>query len=190
MLLSESLTHDTAAVYLMQKILIAHIREVCDLVNKVMYVTDGVSQHYKNRFQIANLLCHKDDFGVDAEAHYHATAHGKMACDGVGAVLKREARRRSLQIIRGDPILTPNALFQWAKHHFKNLDIFLYSKEDHEDVQKSLKQRFASAKAIPAIQKNHCFIPGPERELWIKRYSGATDAVIFPKKKRYGRRTV
>lgn len=189
-LLSESLLHDTAAVYLMQTVLIEHIREVCDVITKVIYVTDGAAQHYKNRYQIANLLSHREDFGIDAEAHYHATAHGKTACDGVGAVLKREARRRSLQIVRGEPILTPDALYQWAKGHFKDLDVFYYTKQDHEDTQKRLKQRFDSAKAIPSIQKNHCFIPGPERELWIKRYSAASTAVVFPKKRQYKRHIV
>lgn len=37
---------------------------------------------------------HKNDFNIKAEWHYHATAHGKNACDSVGATLKREAREQ------------------------------------------------------------------------------------------------
>lgn len=130
-------------------------------------------------------MAHKEDFEIDAELHYHATAHGKTACDGVGAILKREARRRSLQIIQGEPILTPNALFRWAKNHFKTMDVFFFSKEDHETIQiEKLNQRFATAKAVPGIQKNHCFIPTMNNAVLIKRYSAAIDGEIFPKQRR------
>jgi len=30
-------------------------------------MTDGAKQHFKNRFQIANLIHHKDDFGVEKQ---------------------------------------------------------------------------------------------------------------------------
>lgn len=90
----------------MEKVSIKHVREVCEVVTKLIYVSNGAAQHYKNRYQMANLLAHKDDFGIEAEAHYHATAYGKTACDGIYAVLKRGVRRRSLQITQGEPILT------------------------------------------------------------------------------------
>lgn len=108
----------------MQTILIQDVKNNCKDLRKIIYVTDGAAQHYKNRFQMANLLHHKIDFGIDAEAHFHTTAHGKGACDGVGAVFKREARRKSLQIIRGEPILTPDALFRWSKENFKGIHVF------------------------------------------------------------------
>lgn len=37
---------------------------------------------------------HEKEFIVSADWHFHATAHGKGASDGVGAVFKREAVRR------------------------------------------------------------------------------------------------
>lgn len=87
--LSDSLLHDTSAVYVMQEILIENIKRAHSNVKKIIYITDGAAQHYKNRYQMANLLCHEEDFGVKAEWHFHTTAHGKTASDGIDALLKR-----------------------------------------------------------------------------------------------------
>jgi len=51
-------------------------------------MTDGAKQHFKNKYQIANLIHHKKDFNIEAEWHYSPTAHGKSAYDGIGATLK------------------------------------------------------------------------------------------------------
>lgn len=59
-------------------------------------MTDGAKQHFKNRFQISNLMQHQADFGLSAEWHFTATAHGKSAYDGIGAAFKREVYRASL----------------------------------------------------------------------------------------------
>lgn len=59
---------------------------------------------------MANLINHEDDFGIKAEWHCHATAHGKGAC--VGAALKREAVKASLQAPATQAIFTSNALFK------------------------------------------------------------------------------
>ena len=51
----------------------------------------------KNKSNFQNLLFHEKDFpkGVTAEWNFHATAHGKGACDGIGANLKGSAKRAS-----------------------------------------------------------------------------------------------
>ena len=56
----------------------------------MIYVTDGAKQHFKNRFQIANLINHKEDFGIGADWHYCATAHGKSGYDDLGASYSKE----------------------------------------------------------------------------------------------------
>ena len=58
---------------------------------------------------------HKIDFGVDAEWHTSATAHGKGATDGVGAIFKREATRASLQVSDNQALLNVQSLFDWAE---------------------------------------------------------------------------
>jgi len=93
--LSDCLSHDTVAVHIIQEMILKEITKKCT-IKKVIYFTDDAKQHFKNRFQISNLLHHEEDFGILAEWHFHATAHGKGGCDGVGAAFKREATRASL----------------------------------------------------------------------------------------------
>lgn len=184
--LSDCLHHDTSAVYLAQKIVIDHIKSTC-FVEKVIYVTDGAAQQYKNRFQFVNLMWHEEEFGLKAEWHFFATAHGKGACDGIGAILKRGARRASLQITSGEPILTPDALFQWAKRNLKQIDVFFVAKQEYEATKQSLQPRFATAKTIPATQKCHSFIPktaaNGEKKLEIRRISNSANFFTFPQEK-------
>ncbi|EFN76306.1 hypothetical protein EAI_07811, partial [Harpegnathos saltator] len=91
--LSNSLKHDTAAVYTIQNLLIAEIKRNIRKAKKIIYMTDGAKQHFKNRYQIANLIHHKADFGIEAVWHFSATAHGKSGYDGIGATFKKEAYR-------------------------------------------------------------------------------------------------
>lgn len=123
-LLSDSTSYDTAAVRVMQELLIPEIKKVRPNIKKIIYSTDGAKQHYKNKFQMINLVYHKKDFGIVPEWHYHATSHGKEACDGLSAILKREATRASLQTKPTEAILNSTDLFNWAKEKFKDIKIF------------------------------------------------------------------
>lgn len=189
LILSDCLSHDTAAVYVSQKIIMQQIRKDCN-VQKLIYFTDGAKQHYKNRFNMANLIHHEDDFGVRAEWHFHATAHGKGACDGVGAALKRGATRASLQASATHAILTPKALFTWAKKNLTNIKVYFYTKDEYEQVKQSLEKRFSIAKSIPNIQKSHSFIPTSDKQIVIKRFSNSATEVIFPKHDTKKRKTM
>ncbi|KYN27429.1 hypothetical protein ALC57_03185 [Trachymyrmex cornetzi] len=176
--LSDCLSHDTTAVYVIQKILLQRVQEKHN-VKKVIYFTDGAKQHFKNRYQMANLLCHEQDFGIKAEWHFHATAHGKGACDGVGAAFKREATRASLQAPASRAILTSKSLFDWAQNRFDNIDVFFYSKEMYKKAAAHFNRRFKSAPAIPNIQKSHSFVPLDGKTLIIKTFSSSENNTIF-----------
>lgn len=169
--LSESLKHDTSAVYAIQTLFIPEIQRNVKKVNKIIYTSDGAKQHFKNKFQIANLIQHKEDFSIDAEWHYSATAHGKGACDGIGATFKREAYRASLTAKPQNAILTPQKLYSWAKSNFETIGIMYYDKTYHEKMRRKLKKRFENAQPVPEILKNHGFVIGSNDEVLIKRYS-------------------
>lgn len=173
--LSNSLKHDTAAVYSIQVKLIPEIRKSVRNLKKIIYITDGAKQHFKNRFQISNLLHYLEDFGVEAEWHYSATSHGKSGYDGVGATFKRAAYRASLTAKPKDAILTPEALFKWAKSYFKNIETFYISKVEYEKMKRKLNKRFESALPVPEIIKNHAFQVLSVNEIFMKRYSNATE---------------
>lgn len=175
--LSNSLKHDTASVYTIQNLLIPEIKKKVESVRKIIYVTDGAKQHFKNRFQIANLINHEDDFGVKAEWHFCATAHGKSCYDGLGAIFKREAFRASLVAKPKDAILTHDSLVNWAKHHFKNIKIFYFTSTEHEKFKRKLNRRFQNASPVPNILKNHSFQTLDDKKLLIKRYSNASEGI-------------
>ncbi|KAJ8676819.1 hypothetical protein QAD02_012606 [Eretmocerus hayati] len=153
-------------------------------ITKIFHVTDGASQHFKNKSNFANLVAHEKDFGVVAEWHFHATAHGKGACDGIGAKLKRGAKQASLQCSSQYHILTPQSLFEWAKKYCKETEVFFSGKEVYEQVKDELKMRFdMHTDPIPGTLQSHAFIPTSDGLLMFKKYSLASEH-IFPKKKR------
>jgi len=179
--LSDSTIHDTASVYLIQQNIIPEIKKLCPKVKKIIYVTDGARQHYKNRFQICNLAKHYEDFGILAEWHCHATAHGKCVCDGLGATFKYEyeATRASLQAKPNEVILTIKSLSEWGKKKFRNMKILCYTIGQHVKTQKFLNKRFSNAQAVANISLGHAFIVDSNATLKVKRYSDATSYITI-----------
>lgn len=74
-----------------------------------------VTSTKKNGFQICNLIYQYENFGIIAEWHVQATAHGKYVCNGLEATFKREAAWASSQAKWIDAISTPNVLFTWGE---------------------------------------------------------------------------
>ena len=84
---------------------------------------------------------------VDAEWHFSATSHGKSACDGLGAIFKREAYKASLVAKPTNAILNSNALFKWSQIFYQELSVSLFNKVQHEKMRKKLSNRFSVAPA-------------------------------------------
>lgn len=122
--LSNSTLHDTAAVYTAQKILIPELKRIIPKLRRIIYFSDGAKQHFKNKYQMMNLMHHNDYFSVEAEWNCYATAHGKGPSDGVGAEFKKEAVHASLLCKPNDAIHTFEKFVDWAKRNSKSVDIF------------------------------------------------------------------
>ena len=174
-MISDDLKHDTATFYAFQNILHKHLLENNIAVSKIIYFTDGASQHFKNRFNFVNLIFYKEDFNAEAEIHFHATSHGKGPCDGLGGNLKRLATRASLQLPASNAIVTPIRLYEWAKSCLLQTAIYYSSKDDIQRQRIILQPRFDSASTIPGTKKLHAFIPLTEG-LLVKRTSSSTDS--------------
>lgn len=112
---------------------------------------------------MANLKNHVKDFNIDAEYHFTATAHGKLECDGLGAAFKRGAYRASLKAKATEAIININSLKSWAKNRYKNIEIFYFSRTEHERCQRHLNNRFENAERIVGISKNNSFIVSDNR---------------------------
>ncbi len=115
-------------------------------VKNVVHFTDGAASQYKTCKNFANLLFHKDDFGVEGEWPFFATSHGKGPCDGIWGTVKRLARRASLQ--NEITIQTPLALFSWCNANIKNIKSFFVSSDDISTNEEALSNRFKNAKTL------------------------------------------
>lgn len=120
---------------------------------------------------MANLLQHKQDFGIDAEWHFTPTAHGKGAHDGLDASFKREARRASFKAKPTEALLTVKSLYEWDKTYYESVKIFNFSEADHNRSRRKLQVRFAKAQAVTEIMKYHSFKVTKDNKLEMKRFS-------------------
>lgn len=159
-IISNGLKHDTVAVHKFQECMIKFVKEIYPRTTKIHYFSDGAAAQYKNYKNFANLIQHKEDFGIAAEWHFFATSHGKSPCDGVGGTVKRTAARASLQATTGGFLLTPEDLYKWCKEHISGIKFIWVEKDEIEEHGKELENRFLNARKIPATRDNHCFIPG------------------------------
>ena len=181
--ISNCLKHGTITVHRFLQDVLPHLKDRCPQIKKVHYFSDGAASQYKNYKNFCNLLCHEDDFGLQAEWNFFATSHGKNACDGVGGTVKREAAKASLQAVTAGHILTPHDLFEWATKHISNVKFFYISKEEVAINVEQQEARFSNAKTVAGTRSHHSYVPCQDgKKMLVKRVSGdepSFEAVIF-----------
>lgn len=92
-----------------------------EVVDAIMYFSDGAASQYKNKSNFINLSHHFEDFKLNAEWHFFVTSHGKRPCDGVEGTVKRLASKASLQRPYADQLTTPLSLHNWANDAYRIL---------------------------------------------------------------------
>lgn len=157
--ISDYLKHDTVSVHAFQKHLVENIKSTLPNVKKLIYFSDGASSQYKNRKNFANLCNHKKDFGLDAEWHFFATAHGKNACDGVGGTTKRETARASLQRPYKEQIMTTQQFFDFCNENIQGIKYVLVTEEEIKRGEVNLRKRFDNCCKIPKTREIHKLVP-------------------------------
>lgn len=168
-IISECLEHNTTAVYCFQNKLVQFLKSYFQCaVKKIYYFSDGSAAQYKNKKNFSNLCFHKRDFGIDAEWHFSATAHGKGPCDGVGGTVKRLAARASLQRPYENQILTPQQLFEWSVQNIKTVNFEFVKQEEYVETEKLLNDRFGRAVTIKGTQQFHAYLPVNKNPSQIK----------------------
>lgn len=65
-IISESTTHDATAVHICNSMVIEHLKKHHKF-NKTIFFSDGAKQHFKNRYNIHNVLNYEKDFGTKGE---------------------------------------------------------------------------------------------------------------------------
>ena len=114
------------------------------------------------------------DFGIPAEWHFFATAHGKGPCDGVGGTLKRIVARVSLQRPYEKQIVTPRQFYRYAQE--KIYPLYTYSTIQKMNVKwevKELSDRFDYRKAIAGTQKVDVICPLGLGEVEVAEFSAS-----------------
>ena len=173
---SECLNHDTVAVHSFQKKFISQLKQKMGRPpSKVYYFSDGSSAQYKNFKNFSNVLYHEVDFGMKAEWHFFATAHGKGPCDGIGGTLKRLASKASLQ---GNVIETPHELFEFLQGNSPTVVIDYFTEEEYQKEKHELQERFQNSRPIPGTRKFHALRPAlTPGYACVERFSGSGTAV-------------
>ena len=172
--ISDCLHHDTVAVYLFQKHLIAFLKRFPSLPKQTCYFSDGAASQYKNRKNFINLCHHEEDFGIPAQWHFSATSHGKGACDGLGGTVKRLAARASLQRPYDEQVMTARQLFEWASSNIPAVFFEYCSTEDYKIEQTHLEERFQRTQTIPGTRKLHSFVPVSKHTVKTRVYSSSS----------------
>lgn len=177
----ENTIHDTISVYMFQNRLIELIKLKIPSVNKIYYFTDGAPQHFKNKKNFKNLCLHYKDFGINAEWHFFATAHGKGPCDGLGGMVKSQARKACLQFGSQRNILNASDFYEWGQSKFESVDFIYCSNDDYIKTSQVLEERFSNLRAVKGTLEFHTFIPEVDLTLKIrtKIVSVSNDSKVF-----------
>lgn len=167
----ECLEHDTVSVYMFLKKLWQLLKSKMPNTKKAFYFSDGAPQQFKNKKNFTNLCLHNKDFDINAEWHFFATAHGKGPCDGLGGMVKAEARKACLQFGSDKYILNASDLFKWAADHFKTLNFIYCSNDDYTQTFNFLENRFKDLLTVKGTLGFHAFIPDSEKLFYLKTKS-------------------
>lgn len=176
--ISESLMHDSVAVNLYIDKLINFMRSKFSQILKIIYVTDGAASQYKNKKNFKTIVQHFEEYGINAEWHFHATSHGKGPCDGIGGTVKRKAARASLSKEYDKVISTPFELYQWAVECIQ-MEFCFVSVADYTRKEIELNNVYKQLKTITGTRSFHAFIPMNNKQLKTKFYSNSENFRIF-----------
>lgn len=148
-----------------------------------MYFFPGSAAQYKNFKNLLNVVHHYDDFGIDVEWHFMATAHGKSTCDAMTAIVKCRTRRENLK--EGKVIQNVDQMFQFCKSKWENnptFEILLVKREEVRKMVPFLGRRYLQVSRLRGIQQIHAFIPIKGTEsVQVRRFSSsATNEVLYP----------
>lgn len=176
-IISDSLRHDTVAVYVFLNKLVSQLKQKFPKVKCIQYFSDGSAAQYKNYKNFANLCHHESDLGICAEWNFFATSHGKSPCDGIGGTVKRLAARASLQRPSGNQILTPTDLFAYCDKNVSGITFLFVSKEDIESARAVQEKRFEKCQTVAGTRDNHQFKPASQSSVTVSRVS--SDCVSF-----------
>lgn len=178
--LSNYLKHDTAAVHLYMSKVIEHMKtDLPFTIYKMFYFSDGCGGQYKNRFAMGNLLHHREEYGIDAECHFHATAHVKNKCDAIGGICKSTAFRATHQLNTAEQLTDVKKLYDFLSQRMKNVTFDYVDETEHKIHKREQQAFFTKCNPIPGCRSFHAFVPEDAKSVNCKRHSMSTNSKCF-----------
>ncbi|XP_049306174.1 uncharacterized protein LOC125776689 [Bactrocera dorsalis] len=162
---SDQLSHNKYDVYCFLQLIVKKLKEQ-NAISKLFLFSDGCASQFKNKFILSIIPFFKEKLDLtNFEWNFFATAHGKGAVDGIGAVIKRKI----WQMVKAQNIVLNNAhdFFKLAKININGISILYVSSTYIKNTTAFLSERWANVKSIPGIKSNHYFSFLNENELEI-----------------------
>jgi hypothetical protein len=156
--ISDDNNHENETVFAFNNVLMDNLKKQIP-VSKVYFVTDGAVTQFKNFKQFINIAMFSTDYNIVAEQHFFASGHGKGACDGIGATVKRLCRKASVQ---GKSITTALEFSNYVNEKMQNIDAVFVTTETICKYRKLLEHRFVKARKVKGIRQIHAVrcVPG------------------------------
>lgn len=82
--------------------MIKFVKEIYPRTTKIHYFSDGAAAHYKNYKNFANLIQHKEDFGIAAEWHFLQHRMVKVPVMESVELLKEQLHKLVFKPLLGD----------------------------------------------------------------------------------------
>jgi hypothetical protein len=157
-IVSDSIEHSKYAVYAFNKAIIEDLKVISPNVTKLIFISDGCAQQFKNQFTLS-LLCHsEEDFGIKTQHNFLSTSHGKGAVDGIGGTIKRNVRTK----VMSTPGLEVNNAQEFAnvaRSFCKDTKVFHIPHDEIERTKIVLDKKWKNLKSFNGIRSCHSFKP-------------------------------
>jgi hypothetical protein len=156
-LVSDNTKQSKYEVFACLKYIIATLKSRHSNLKNVKLFSDGCGGQFKNKFQFKNLIFALEDFGVNIELAFFPTGHGKSACDGIGAAVKRHVR---YCVLAEDISVVSASDFVDCSNSFTNkIHVHEITQENIDDNNGVLKTRWENenVKNVPGTLKFHSF---------------------------------
>lgn len=179
LIIAESVNHNFEAVYQFHQELFKFVRERFNVIQKIIFFSDGAGSQYKNKKNFYQLCQYKSTHNFLVEWHFFATSHGKGPCDGIGGAFKRNAMKTSLQRPFQDQITNAKELFDWAKSLVSSDIVYRFcTKTDYEAIENELSILFLNVKPKRVIgtRQYHGYVPINGNEIKLLRFSASDES--------------
>jgi hypothetical protein len=166
---SDEMHHDKIAVHAFLKKIITWLNENVPELRHLNIFSDGAASQFKQKYNLCNLTFFNETFGIDVAWHFFASGHGKGACDGIGATIKRSVWLR----VKTGKFQVTNAeeFYNCALRIDSTVNVFFLSSENIRQDYTSLCVRWDGIKTIPGTQTFHCFAPVSPNVVMARHFS-------------------